>query len=400
MRGLPSFLRSAWPIFKRLHRVATRVVGALSRWPSGLAGERALPRRATALSRDTARLAPASVRVHPGGGPERIDRVTPVGVPADHWTFRDAASFDVPARFTVEIERGIVVGDYAANVTAERTLDYETSEYFGISGWREHPIFLRPMLPPIERFDGSMVSLSTRGGAGNYYHFLIDVLPRWGVLQESLPSFVPDHLYVPCTTNYERELLAMLGLDKYSLVAAARGRAVSADRLFVPSLPNPLEVAPPWTVQWLREHLPSGGTANTPSRLYVTRGSGRNTRRLVDEDRLWPLLERRGFVRIDPGAMTVREQIDHFSAADVVVGLHGAALTNLVFLKPGARVLHLFAPGYVKHCFWAICASIPGVRYEYLVGQGPTRRSMNAVQQDIRIDASSLDAAVERLLAS
>ena len=42
--------------------------------------------------------------------------------------------------------------------------------------------------------------------------------------------------------------------------------------------------------------------------------------------------------------MSVRDQIDHFAAADAIVGLHGAGLTNLVFAKPGARVLEIFAP--------------------------------------------------------
>ena len=42
--------------------------------------------------------------------------------------------------------------------------------------------------------------------------------------------------------------------------------------------------------------------------------------------------------------LSVRDQIDHFAAADVVVGLHGAAMTNVVFLKPNARVLELLHP--------------------------------------------------------
>ena len=114
-------------------------------------------------------------------------------------------------------------------------------------------------------------------------------------------------------------------------------------------------------MEWVREHLPAVATDDKPRLLYVTRGSGPNTRRLVDEEALWPRLEQRGFVRIDPGTMSVRDQIDHFAAADAIVGLHGAALSNLVFAKPGARVLEIFAPSYVKHCFWAICERIPDV---------------------------------------
>ena len=344
------------------------------------------------------------VRIHPGGGAQHVDRPLPTGDPLGHWVFSDARRRDVPPRFTLEIDGGTVVGDYGANLTPGGILDFETSPYFGISGWREHPIFLRPVLPRIEHVDGALVSLTTRGGAANYYHFLVDVLPRWGVLQEAMPGLVPDHVYVPCGLGYQRELLELVGLDAFELLSATKHRAVSADQLLVPCLPNPDEIAPPWVVNWLREHLPPGRVDDKPTRLYVTRGSGPMTRRLNDEATLWPLLERRGFTRIDPGTMSVREQIDHFAAADVLVGLHGAALTNLLFVKPGARVLEIFAPGYVKHCYWAICENVRGVTYQYLVGEGAgrsgARRAMNKIQDDITVSPEALESAVDRLLAT
>jgi capsular polysaccharide biosynthesis protein len=295
------------------------------------------------------------------------------------------------------------VGNYGANLTAARTLDYETSEYFDIAGWREHPIFLRPALPRVERVDGSLVSLATRGGSQNYYHFLLDVLPRWAILEESMPGFVPDHVYVPSADGFEKELLGLAGLDAVSIVATAKHRAVSADRLLVPSLPNPKEMTPPWAVSWLRDRLPPERTDDKPRLIYVTRGSRRNTRRLVGEETLLPLLEQRGFVRIDPGTMSVRDQIDHFAAADVVVGLHGAALTNLLFIRPGTRVLEIFAPGWVRHSFWMLCAAIHDVRYRYLVGEGyedhEERRVMKGLQDDIRLKAERLERSLTRLMA-
>lgn len=402
MTRLPSTLQPAWPLFKRLHRFAALVIGVLVRRTSRPLGRRALPHRATERSRETAAREPDTVRIHPGGEAERIDRSPPAGDPENHWVFSELAGFDVPARFTVEIDGGTVVGNYGASLTPAHTLDYETSGYFAIAGWREHPIFLRPALPRIEHVDGTLVSLTSPGSERNYFHFLFDVLPRWGILQESLPGFVPDHLYVASNTGYQKQLLALAGLDGYDRVASEKHRAVSADHLLVPSMPNPEEIAPTWMVEWVRANLPAVSTADKPRRIYITRGSAPNTRRVVDEVNLWPLLEQRGFVRIDPGTISVRDQIDHFAAADVIVGPHGAALSNLVFIKPGARVLELFAPSYVKRTFWTICTGIPDVHYQYLVGSDAddrsARRPMNGVQKDIVLDAASLDAAVSRLL--
>jgi capsular polysaccharide biosynthesis protein len=385
---LPPALQPIWPLAKRLHRLASLLLGVVGRRVSGVWGDRRLPVTASLTPARTAHPEPGAVRFHPGPPGELIGRTPPDGDPSGHWTFRVAAAAELPAQYTLEIDRGVVVGDYGAIVTPGHRLDYQTSEYFGIASWREHPIFLRSRLPAIEEVAGNLAVLATRGGSTNYYHFLVDVLPRLGVLEATLPGTTPDAWYLPDGTRYQRELLALLGLDTSTLVATGKHRAVRADTLLVPSLPNPEELAPGWLVAWLRERLPAVATGDKPRRIFVTRGGRPHTRRLQTEPALWPQLERLGFVRIDPGAMSVRDQIDHFAAAEAVIGVHGAALTNLVFASPGVRVLELFAPAYLKHCFWAITCSIPGAEYRYLVGDGATVPEggwMKGVQDDIAI---------------
>lgn len=388
MSRLPPALQPIWPLAKRLHRLASLLLGLVGRRTSVIWGERRLPRTAGATSAATAAAEPETVRLHPGPHGETLRRSMPDGDPPGHWTFRHATRADLPQQFTLEIRSGVVVGDYGAIITPGHRLDQETSEYFGIDGWREHPIFLRPRLPRIEEVSGSLAVLATRGGSNNYYHFLLDVLPRLAVLDACVPDAKPDALYLPTATRYQQELLALTGLDTATVVETRKHRAVRAETLLVPSLPNPDELAPGWLVAWLRERLPAVDTADKPRRIFVTRGDRPHTRRLESEPALWPQLEARGFARIDPGTMSVRDQIDHFAAAEAIIGVHGAALTNLVFARPGVRVLELFAPAYLKHCFWSITQSIPGAEYRYLVGDGdpvPEGGWMKGVQDDIAI---------------
>jgi capsular polysaccharide biosynthesis protein len=392
-----------WPLAKRLHRFASLVLGILGRRLSVVWGERRLPSTASVTSTATAAAEPDVVTLLAGPPGEVIRRTMPGGDPSGHWTFRHATSADLPVQYTLAIEDGVVVGDYGAIVTPGHRLDFETSEYFGIDDWREHPIFLRSRLPRIERVRGSLVVLATRGGSNNYYHFLLDVLPRLAVLEGCLPDLTPDAMYLPTQTRYQREILALTGLDSGSpaVVETRKHRAVRAETLLVPCLPNPDELAPSWLVGWLRDRLPAGDTKDLPRRIYVTRGQRPNTRRLETEAQLWPELERRGFTRIDPGSMSVRDQIDHFAAAEAIIGVHGAALTNLLFARPGVRVLELFAPAYLKHCFWSITQSIPGAEYRYLVGDGePVSEGgwMKGVQDDISIAPERVLAELDWLL--
>lgn len=48
---------------------------------------------------------------------------------------------------------------------------------------------------------------------------------------------------------------------------------------------------------------------------------------------------------------SLSEQIALFSTADVVIAQHGAALANVIWCKPGARVLEIAPVGYRVNCF-------------------------------------------------
>lgn len=397
--SLPTVLQPAWPLFKRVHRFLTLVLGAVFRTASPVLGSRGVPRSATTSSRTTAADARTGAVLHPGGPAEEIQRGPAVGEPVGHWVFERAYRARVPARYALELREGALVGLHGAAVTKNNVLDYQTSGYFGIGSWREHPLYLRPTIGRVERLEGTVLSLTTRGTASNYYHFLFDSIGRLGVLEEAMPEERPDAVVVPHQARYQRELLDLVGVDS-RLVQPRQGVAIRADRLLVPSTPNQDLDAPPWLVSWLRKRLPPAGVPVTSGRIYITRGRRPNTRRYVQEEQLWPELQRRGFTMLDPGTLSVQEQIDVFHAAEVVVAPHGAALTNLTFCQPGVRVLEMFAGSYVHLGLWTICEAIGGIDYRYLVGAGAPRRQrpMTGVLDDVSIPVHRVLRCVDELL--
>ena len=76
-------------------------------------------------------------------------------------------------------------------------------------------------------------------------------------------------------------------------------------------------------------------------RLFVSRQDA-DHRRLRNEKELVSLLASRlGVTPIVPGELSVREQIKLFSQAELVVGIHGAGMSNIVFCHPGASVVEI-----------------------------------------------------------
>lgn len=402
MTRLPPRLQPLWPFVKRIHRFASLTGGIAGRRFRRWQGDRALPARGTETIDETRALDPVHVTVHRVPDVEQIRREPALGTPAGHWVFDRHRSLDVPAASCLEIERGTVVGDFGAIVTPNGTLDNETSDYFGTAGWREHPLFLRPRLPEVRDVDGTVVVLAARGGYNNYYHFLLDVLPRFGVFEQTMPGRSVDALFVPHGAGWQRTFMDLAGLGDHPVIPSGPDVAVRASRLVVPSVANRREAAPPSTVAWLRDRLPARSPGG-PRRIVVSRGQVPNTRRLVHEDATMDLLRERGFELVEPATLTPQGQIDLFAGAEVVVAAHGAALTNLLFLSPGARVLEMFAPSYVNSCYWAITQDIPDVRYRYLVADGWERHGpgdpMNKILADVDIAPEVVAAAVDELLA-
>lgn len=400
MSRLPARLQPAWPLLKRVHRFLSVLAGALFRPLGRLLGDRGLPRTATVSSEATAQREPGAVTLHPGGPPEILERGPARGEPPHHWVFERGRRAEIPARYLLDVRDGRLVGDFAATVTPGGVLDYQTSGYFGLTGWREHPVFLSPRLPEVEHVAGTVLSLTARGTAVNYYHFLYDAVARYGIFEEALPGERVDAIVVPHRSGYQRQILELAGIPG-PYVQPRADRTIRADRLLVPSTPNQDLDAPRSATEWLRKRLPPSGRTGTPTRLYLSRGQQPGARRYLQEPDLWPRLERRGFVMLDPGTLSVQEQIDVFHNAEVIVAPHGAALTNITWSRPGVRVLEMFAGSYVHLGLWTIAEAIGGIHYRYLVGAGslPEGKEPTGIVDDIDIPADVVEATLDDLLA-
>ncbi len=259
-------------------------------------------------------------------------------------------------------------------------------------------VFFRLRLPPLSRKSQTVAVLDTRG-SDNYFHFLFDVLPRLGVIEASADLGI-DAYYVPQQTRFQRELLALAGYGNAEIIDSVVTPHVQAERLVVPGIPGPDLDIPPWVVEFLRSRLLPAQQASATERVYITRGAQRHSRSIVNEAQVRDVLDQFGFRAVDPGTLSVSEQIELFRSAAVIVSPHGAALANLVFASPGAAVLELFPPDYINTCYYGLLAHLPEVRYRYLIGKGPQSQpgdKLWGIASDITVDVEALRSVLKEL---
>jgi capsular polysaccharide biosynthesis protein len=65
-------------------------------------------------------------------------------------------------------------------------------------------------------------------------------------------------------------------------------------------------------------------------------------------------------------AASFRDQLEFLSQADILISVHGAALTGIPFQPKCAAVLELFPAGYVVPLFFGSLAAVSGVSHSFM----------------------------------
>lgn len=235
----------------------------------------------------------------------------------------------------------------------------------------------------------------------NYYHFHLDVLGKLNLFRQvGVPSDVPLVLgrYVP-----------QLGWPEQII----RQGQLGSKNFLIPDLENQtwIKAAAVYycrTSQGYRERMdpvldlmgvpvPSAQydyAANKGRRIFLTRRPPA-TRCLSNAAEVEKLLSEYDFEVIDTSGMGIDDQIRLFNEARLLIALHGAGLTNILYRRGAPMfVLELHAEGFVSKDMANMCLEY-GYGHAQLAGQTLTNPP---ILSDYRIDCTVLHAYVRRMV--
>ena len=90
----------------------------------------------------------------------------------------------------------------------------------------------------------------------------------------------------------------------------------------------------------LNHFVNTSGKNQKKLKIYISR-QNTDYRNVVNEDDLIKLLKSKGFRIIDPNQFNISEQISFFSNAEVVISPTGSNLANIIFCKPGTKIVEI-----------------------------------------------------------
>ncbi len=225
----------------------------------------------------------------------------------------------------------------------------------------------------------------------NYFHWLTDAIPR--LLSARLVAPGASVMLPPRyrSISYVREALEILGVEADYFDDSKR---VSVGRL---CLPNHTAVTGNFNHRFInevRDQLRSSNPAGGRHRkVYVSRKKAR-ARKIVNEHEVQEVLDGHGFEIHYFEDYSLAAQIELMGETRTLVGLHGAGLTNMLFMAPGGSVLEIRNPGDThNNCYFTLASDL-GHRYFYQLGTGGGGDTANV---ELAVDPEELAGNLSRL---
>ena len=208
------------------------------------------------------------------------------------------------------------------------------------------PKFLKTLDSPL------LCILSGGAGNNNYWHWMYDVLPRIGIVENKFALkkfkffFVPNKEFL-----YQIDTLKILGILKKS-ISSKKFKHIYSDKIIATNHPwqysksahKDIGEVPKWISFWIRKKfLKFKSKKKFYNKIYIDRSDSKfninNKRIILNEKEIREILLKKKFKIIRLSEYSFKDQIAIFNNAKIIVGNHGAGFANLVFCKRNTKIV-------------------------------------------------------------
>ena len=253
------------------------------------------------------------------------------------------------------------------------------------------------LVSPVRRFDRPAIWITDNWSCG-YFHWMCDALPRLELALEVFPAgeltlMLPNKFH---RAKYFLESLKAFGLREIQILN--RFERIECKELVFPSHLAMTGNHRPETLAKMRSRFQEEcgvKRVRQNNRIYISRRLA-NRRRIANEDAILPILKRHGFETLVAEELSWGEQVETCASAQLMVSNHGAGLTNMMMMSPGAKVLEIRnTSNQDLNCYFTLADAL-NHPYFYLLASkvNPEKPSHWA---DVVVDPKELDQTLSRI---
>lgn len=223
----------------------------------------------------------------------------------------------------------------------------------------------------------------------NYFHWFTDALSRLLAFKETgekAPVVLPKTYQ---ELSFVRDSLRMLEQEVYFYEPS---RKLGLDTLYLPSHTAPRGNYNASLIRSLKARFESSGVAKR--RVYISRASA-DRRKVANEEALKPILDKHGFEIHQFEHYTFEEQVRLMQETSVLLGLHGAGFTNMLFMPEGGKIIEIRnRKDAQNNCYFTLASEL-GHDYYYLLAEPD--KPQDPHWADVVVHTESLRELLERI---
>lgn len=239
------------------------------------------------------------------------------------------------------------------------------------------------------------------GNDFNLYHFLVECLIRLIAVPEKVYKGIPVVIEKGTHPNLIEFAKILTGVEP---ILVSPSESIQIDELILcreHGVKDPIRVLE--RIDYLPE-LARRIINNTPmqpidqdTRKIFFRRKKRLSRPLQNENEIYHLLDELGFYSCYPEESTANQIVNLMQNCEVLVAEGGAALTNLMFMKPNSTLVQLI-PAVGDFSMWEEYSKIFQISYHQIVGSKKWVGKTGVAFDGYEINSSKFAAAIQRIL--
>ena len=250
---------------------------------------------------------------------------------------------------------------------------------------------------PLPRENAYLVSDRSTGA---FYHWMIECLPKIFLVMErdSAARFILPSRYR--SVDYIQKSLELLGSVDVEFMPRFRVARIAGARYVTNTAPlgrglvyHDGELLTAMATRMLAS-LPGSRDRGAGERLFISRAKAPR-RRIVNEDEIERALVDEGFRTVHFEELSLHDQIRTMANASVVVSLHGAGLSNMMFMPAGGTVLEVTGRHINDITYFQLARAL-GHEYFYLNGEPQGSEPVTNQHPNLIVPVDELIEAVRR----
>lgn len=215
----------------------------------------------------------------------------------------------------------------------------------------------------------------------NYYHWFFDSLSRFFIFKKYY-KFNKNDFFLIHNLKHDFQIQSLKLLGIRNIINSYNAKHIKAKKIICINFVRQFNLSfQKWIINYLKKFLlkKNNKINKKKIKIFIDRtGIEGSYRGIANRDEFINFLKTKNFIILDPSKLKFLDEIKIFKSADIVIGIYGAGLTNMIFCKKNTKVIEI-KPYYIKDNLYKDMAINCNLKYSLIrskiINKSETNRS-------------------------